>query len=59
MRELRRFRHPAAVLFEHAPAVHKRQFSNPIVLHASTLLQSHLASNREYTLKEARVNSVK
>jgi len=39
------FTTPVAVLFEDAPTVHKRRFSKPIVLHASTLLQSRLACN--------------
>jgi hypothetical protein len=48
-----------AVLFEHAPAVHKRQFSKPNVLHASTFLESDVASNQVDTLKEAQMNGVK
>lgn len=34
-----------AIVFERAPAMHKRQFSEPVVLQARTLLQFSLAGN--------------
>jgi hypothetical protein len=53
------FTTPLAALFAHAPAVQKRWLSKPVVLHASTLLQSGLAGNSANTVKEVRANAVK
>lgn len=38
-----------AMVFEHAPAMHKRQFSEPVVLQARTLLQFSFAGNSAST----------
>jgi hypothetical protein len=45
VRELRRLHYATAMLFEHAPVVHKSEFSEPIVSHASNLLQFHFGNN--------------